>query len=301
MSLRLPSRQRTYGGSPTSGMTSRTLLELPAEIRNNIYHHVLCYDGVAPEVISARYPGQSRKFCSGLWIAPVRIPCNRFITEQSGLRLQLDVIAPIRSGVYPGVQVPVLASDVLTLLRTCRQIYEEAHHMFWAENTFIFSDQDTLHAFTYRIGEKAFQSIRTFGIEKTVNAEWINVNGGIDLGFWFADVRITPFLQTLHLHGWETRFEEYYCEREHWVPDNSNPLELKIRKFMIPCKTTYNWLRSPWNSQAKPLRANYRAANDRLFDNCALRYSQARRYLIVLDSIENEDEDYQSHTRVVTF
>lgn len=268
-------------------MTSRTLLELPAEIRNNIYRHALCYDGVTPEVISPWNPWQSRNVYSGLWEAPARIPCNNFLTEKSGLRLQLDVISPIRNGIYPGVQVPVLASDVLTLLRTCRQVYEEAHVIFWAENTFVFPDQDTLHAFAHRIGENSFQLIRTFGIEKTVNAEWINVDGRIDLGFWFADVRITPFLQALHLEGWGTKFEEHYCEREHWVPDNSDPSELKIRKFMIPCKTTYNWLTSPRTSKAKPVRDNSAATNDDFYDLCALEYSHARHFLTVLDSIED--------------
>ena len=250
-------------------MTSRTFLELPAEIRNDIYRHVLCYDGITPEVKSARSPWQSRTFCTRPSRNPLRRGQDLYCTERSGPRLQLDVIAPIRNGFYPGVQPPVPAGDILSLFRTCRRIYEEAHPIFWAENAFIFPDQDTMHAFTHRIGARCFALIRTLGIEKTVNAEWINLNGGLDLGYWFADVRMPPFLQALHLHGWETRFQEYDCVREHWFPDRSDPSEVKIRKSMIRCRTTYNWLTLPRTSRVGPVRDTSGVTDDGFYDDCA--------------------------------
>ena len=250
-------------------MASCTILELPAEIRIEIYRHVLCYDGITPEIKSVRNPWQSRTFRTGPWRNPFRMGQDSYSTERTGPRMQLDVIAPIRNGFYPGVQRPVPAGDILSLFRTCRQVYEEAHSIFWAENAFIFPDQDTMHAFTHHIGAKCFESIRTLGIEKTVNAEWINLNGGIDLGYWFADVRIPPFLQALHLHGWETRFEEYHCEREHWFPDRSDPSEVKIRKSMIRCRTTYNWLTLPRTKQVESVRDTSGVTDDGLYDTCA--------------------------------
>ena len=111
------------------------------------------------------------------------------------------------------------------------------------------------------------------------------MDGGISLGFWFADVGAPPFLPALLLDGWETRFEEHYCEREHWVPDSSGPSELKIRKSMIPCKTTYNWLTSPSTGKAKPSKEKSGVTTDGFYDICALEYSLARRHLILLDSI----------------
>lgn len=121
----------------------------------------------------------------------------------------------------------IWASEELPLI-----IEGEAHPIFWAKNAFIFPDQDTMHAFIHRFGAKSFELIRTPGVEQTVNAMWINVNGGRDLGYWFTDVGTAQFPQTLYLHGWETKFEEHNCKRERWVPDLSDPSEVKLRKFM---------------------------------------------------------------------
>ena len=42
----------------------------------------------------------------------------------------------------------------------------------WTENAFVFQHQDTLNAFTQKLGAKPFELVRTLGIETTVNAEW---------------------------------------------------------------------------------------------------------------------------------
>lgn len=236
-------------------MISRLLLELPAEIRNKIYRHVFCYDGIKPEVKSDWSPWG----VTNLRTRPSQNPHgmrqdsgSNLATERFVLRMQLNVIAPVRKGYCPGVLPLVLASDIFNLLRVCRQIYEEAHAIFWAENAFIFSSQDTMHVFLHRIKAKSFELIRTLGIEKTVDAEPINIaNGGIDIGFWYADVRIPPFLQPLHLYGWDASFEEYLCLRDHWIANYSDCMELKIRKMMIQCKTTYNWLTWPSISEVE--------------------------------------------------
>lgn len=180
--------------------------------------------------------------------------CRNLPTERSHPRMQLDVMAPVRKGFYPGLLPLVLASDVLNLLRVCRQVYEETHTIFWAENSFIFLSQYTMHVFLHQISAKSFELIRTLGIDNNVNAEWIKLaNGGI-LGGWFADVRIPPFLQPLHLSGWAINYEEYICLRDHWVADCSDPPELKMRKFLIRCKTTYNWLTWPSTSEMERIK-----------------------------------------------
>ena len=238
-------------------MTPHVFLELPAEIRNVIYRYVLCYDGITPEVRSAWSPWKPCAPCTRPQETSLSMrqgSCRNLETERSSTRMQLDVMAPILKAFYPGVLPPVLASDTLNLLRVCRQIHKEAHGIFWAENAFIFSNQDTMHVFLHRISAKSFELIRMLGIEKTANAEWINLaNGGV-LGYWFADARIPLFLEPLHLYGLEIKFEEYVCLRDHWVADYSDPLELKIRKYMIRCKTTYNWLMWPSTSDMKRIK-----------------------------------------------
>ena len=257
----------------TSSMISRVLLELPAEIRNNIYRHVLCYDGIKPEVKSNWSPWGVPNVRTRPSQTPHRMrqdSGSNLATERSVLRMQLNVIASVRKGFYPGVLPLVLASDIFNLLCVCRQIYEEAHAIFWAENAFIFSSQDTMHVFLHRIKVKSFALIRTLGIEKMVDAEPINLaTGGIDIGFWYADVRIPPFLQPLHLYGWDTRFEEYFCLRDHWVANYSDHMELKIKKTMIQCKTTYNWLIWPSVSEVEPTKDTSGSTGDGSHSNWA--------------------------------
>lgn len=158
-------------------MTSRSFLDLPGEIRTKIYHQVLCYDGITPEVRSLWDPwhcgpvdGRPQELC--------RLdPCAGRVTKPSGLHVQLDVMAPVRNGIAPGTQLPVLASDILTLPRTCRQVYEEAHPIFWAENAFIFPDQDALHAFTQCFNAKCLNFIGRLGIEATDDTERLDRRG----------------------------------------------------------------------------------------------------------------------------
>ena len=255
-------------------MTSRVFLELPAEIRNNIYRHALCYDGIIPEVRPSWTAWQSHTVCTTSWKTP--LPMSRELgsnlaTDWSSLRMRLDVMAPVRKGFYPGVVPSVLASDILNPLRACRQIYKEAHDIFWAENTFIFLDQETMHAFLHRIGTKNFNLIRSLGIERTINADCVYLaNTIVDMGYTVADIRIPPFLEQLHLHGWESKVEEYSCSRDYWFLDNSDPAELKITKFLIRCKTTYNWLTWPSNSEVEPTKETSGATGDSLYSVCAM-------------------------------
>lgn len=265
-------------------MPSRAFLELPAEIRNNVYRHLLCYDGITPEVRSPYNPWLSHNFHTGPRsnLLPIcQDPPGDTLIERSGLRMQLDVMAPIRNGIYHVVQPVVLASDILSLLRACRLIYEEAHPIFWAENVFIFPDQDIMHLFSNRIGAKSLDFIRTLGIEKTVSPDWINLHGSTNLAYWFGDLRIPPIRLPPYLHNWETGFEEYDCEREHWFTCRTIPSEGEMRKCMVPCKTIYKWLTRPPISEIKPVKDNDGIADDGLYDIQALEESLSRKCLIL--------------------
>ena len=228
-----------------SDLTSCHLLTLPAEIRNNIYRHVLCYDGIKPEVRSAWTPWEQWDLCKGPCNLRVRHSsrhesCNNFDHERSSLRMQLDVFAPVRRGFFTSDLPPVFANYVLNILRTCRKIYEEAHAIFWAENAFVFSSRLTTSWFKDWISDKSFELIRTLAIEDRVDIEWGNWRGSSLQKRCFA--RLPPVLQQPgHSYGWKINSDEYDCLRDHWSTDISNPRELKIRHHIIPCKIIYNW------------------------------------------------------------
>ena len=228
-----------------SDITSPHLLTLPGEIRTKIYRHVLCYDGIKPEVRSAWTPWEQWDLCTGP--CNLRVPhssrhesCNNFDHERSSLRMQLDVFAPVRRGFYTNDLPPVFASYVLNILRTCRQIYEEAHAIFWAENAFVFPSRLTMSRFKDRISDKSFELIRTLAIEDRVDIEWGNWGGSSFKNRCFA--RLPPVLQQPgHSHEWKMNSDEYDCLRDHWSTDISNPRELKIRHHIVPCNIIYNW------------------------------------------------------------
>lgn len=232
-----------------------SFLGLPPELRNNIYRRVLCYDGITPEVKSAWSPWQPCPDRLRPWEPSLTMgqnPWRNLQTERSALRMQLDVMAPVREGNYVGLLPVVPASDILNLFYVCHQIYEEARSIFWAENAFIFPGQDTMHVFLHRISAESFTMIRTLGIEKTVDAKWIEpANGGMQGSWGFTDVRIHPTLQPLHMSGWAIKYEENKCLRVQEVFDWSDPSNLKRRLFQVECKTTYNWLTWPSTSEWK--------------------------------------------------
>ena len=199
--------------------------------------------------------------------------------------MQLDVITSVRKGVYPTIVSPVLASDILNILRACRQIYEEAHAIFWAENAFVFPSLDTLHLFLHRISARSFGLIRMIGVEKTVNIEWIDLKNGCLLGCWFPDTRLSPFGQPLPRYGWQAKLEEYDCLRDHWVSDSSNPSELRIKKFQIQCKTSYSWLKRLSSNEMESTKDASATTNDASDENCAMEPLSRRRCLVLSEAV----------------
>ena len=192
--------------------------------------------------------------------------------------MQLDVIAPVRRGTYHNDLPLVIASYVLSILRTCRQIYEEAHAIFWAENAFVFSSLLTMSRFVDQINDKSFKLIRTLGIENRVDIEWMNRRGPSFQKCWFA--RIPDFLQQPRSsYEWEIKMDEYDCLRDDWVTDCNNPPELKITKHMIPCKTIYSWLTQLSTSEARLITHDAAATNNGSHDLCVPESPSIRRCL----------------------
>lgn len=205
----------------------------------NIYRHVLCYDGITPEFIFPWNPWYSCTY------------------KRIGLHLQLDVMAPVRNGIPPSYQPAVIANYILALIRTCRQIYEEAKHIFWAENAFIFRDQDRLNAFTHQMSAKPFELIRAFGIENTINAEWYKKFRLVDGIPWFANIRIPPLLEARHRHGWVTESEVYDTQGYHWIPDDISPSDKEAILNKSRCKTTYSRLTLPPTGEVKVVKGYF--------------------------------------------
>ena len=272
-----------------SDMTSLHLLKLPGEIRNNIYRHVLCYDGIKPEVRSAWSPWEPWDLCTGP--CNVHFPhssrhgsCSNFDHERSSLRMQLDVIVPVRRGFYPRTLPPVSVNYVLNILRTCRQIYEEAHAIFWAENAFVFSSELIMSRFVERISDKAFELIRTLGVETRVDTELVIQRGSSFQKCCFTEV--PPFLQQPgRSYEWKIKVDEYDCLRDDWVTNCSNPPELKITKNMIRCKTIYSWLTRLSTTEARLTTHDAGATNNGSHDLCVPESPSIRRCLTLSEAL----------------
>lgn len=212
------------------------LLKLPAEIRDKMYRHVLCFDGVKPAIRFDWNPWQPS------------------LTERSGLRMQVNVITPVRNGEYPGDLSHLLASDALSLLRTCHQVYKEAKFIFWAENAFIFLNGESMSTFMHQIRPECMQLIRILGIESVVDAVSLKIaNGGNEDRVWPAHDSRPPVLQPLQLDGWEVKVDNYLCKRLHWVPNPSELSYVQIRGLKIECMITYFWQTRPESSKVEPL------------------------------------------------
>lgn len=155
--------------------TAFRLLDLPAEIRTQIYREVLCYDGIAPEVkwqdygravelIYRETPPEPR-FTTGIFSDS---PRNKSDPHFGSLRLQLDVIKGVRSKCLPHNRKSILATDILNILFTCSQIYSEANVIFWAKNAFIFTHTTAMQYFVHFLGFNQRKLLTKLGIERTI-------------------------------------------------------------------------------------------------------------------------------------
>lgn len=118
---------------------SSPFLALPAEVRNQIYELVLTDEN--PSVFNYQlYYG------SKIWADGRISPKYEFL----GKPRHLDFLTP-----HP---------TRLALLQTCRQIYGEAYHIYYATHTFEFAYPEDLRLFLKTIGRKRRREIVSLGL-----------------------------------------------------------------------------------------------------------------------------------------
>lgn len=127
-----------------------SFFDLPGEIRNPIYRHVLVSNGIKPEFLSRTEEKKG----------------PRKLTEKMKGPMKLKVLTrfPCPQGYFTRDHSLVPARKVLALFFTCKQIYREAKGIFWAENSFLFNDFLEAHTFLKMLGRERRNLISRFGV-----------------------------------------------------------------------------------------------------------------------------------------
>ncbi|KAI9707202.1 MAG: hypothetical protein M1836_000162 [Candelina mexicana] len=119
--------------------SSSPLLALPGELRNQIYQFVLTDDN--PSVFNYEL-----KYSPKVW------PNGAFSPNYE------------TQGIARHLNHPTLPVTRLALLQTCRQIYGEAYHIYYATHIFEFRYQEDLRLFLKTIGRKRRREIVSLGL-----------------------------------------------------------------------------------------------------------------------------------------
>ena len=135
--------------------SSSRFLDLPAEIRNKIYRELLCFDGIMPE--SRWYWRWCNQLCDGFRTAK---------NPGSALRFQVDTVISVNNAIAPLNRPTLDAQWILMIFLTCRQIYNEAHVVFWSENAFVFRSEYRTARFLGTIGNAQQNLLRRIGLEQ---------------------------------------------------------------------------------------------------------------------------------------
>lgn len=148
------------------------LLDLPTEIRVQIYQEILCYDGIMPEVKRSRrseleFLDRPSPVLGGISVHQ-KNPWNR---DGDVLRMQLDTVPAAKNGMDDRDRLTIPAAYVLGIMFTCKQIYEEASPIFWSQNSFVFLDITTMEHFLKSIGTGQKNLVRHIGIERFVSSQ----------------------------------------------------------------------------------------------------------------------------------
>lgn len=157
-------QQRPFPESP--------LGRLPGEIRELIYEHVL----VAP-------PSQSTKYLR----VPLIAATNSDMTLANGAPITTNPKATSAESPQLALEKPPASAKVsyLAILQTCRQINREAYHIFYAKNSFHFTNAPDLLAFLFGIGQVRRAELTSLHIEGLV----------VDQSLWY-----TSFLDRYCIH-----------------------------------------------------------------------------------------------------
>lgn len=141
------------------------IFEIPAEIRDQIYEEVLCYDGIQPDLPQLRSrrrrPGPGRKDEP----KPKDFPgCLTKLHRVTPL-VQLNTIGCFERRIVPSSRPSVPLATVISLIYTNKQIYREALPIFWSSNAFVFQGADSVLRFLESIGAEQRRLLTKIGIE----------------------------------------------------------------------------------------------------------------------------------------
>lgn len=158
------------------------LLELPAEIRNQIYRYTLTKPDSPIDLCPWNYIDkpreddrlkgrlQKKKNAVKTWkanrVQPQRMRKENRQREKGRIQSEPDYIVVRHIPDLENLRTEMGAA----LLRTCKQIHQEASVIFWGENTWIFSGDAswlTIFRFLMTIGEKHRGSLRTIELHPT--------------------------------------------------------------------------------------------------------------------------------------
>ena len=169
-----------------------TLGRLPGEIRDMIFEHLL----VAPPSQATRY---------------LRVPDAAFVNPEE-TEARRSHVAPLQKSELGKV-------SYVAILQTCRQIYEEAYHVFYAKNAFHFTSVPVLIAFLKGIGPTRRAELTTLQLEGLV----------VDQAVWDKDV-----LDSYCLENNIGSVERKELEAERW--QSIHPQTHKVTELLDGCK-----------------------------------------------------------------
>lgn len=151
-----------------------SFLDLPGEVRNQIYRPALVFNGIRPMAPDC-YPYLRDVVVEIGWTSRWDEDWRDGIISPLVPFMQLDDLAVDTSKIYGSrKEKPTIPTcEVLAVLSTCKQIYHEARTIFWAENTFVFSTQYDQWAFVRGLGQDRRNLITKLGLRIICHEHWV--------------------------------------------------------------------------------------------------------------------------------
>lgn len=144
-----------------------SFLDLPGELRNQIYHDTLVFSSVTPIIPTGPRQGSivfeigSMKYRDedwGNWYYEPTIYSGRTANPT----LPNCKRAYNRKNTQDNPRIP--AQELLGIISICRQIYNEARRLFWAENSFLFHDKCDQYRFVGGLDQGRRELINRLGL-----------------------------------------------------------------------------------------------------------------------------------------
>lgn len=169
-----------------------SLGRLPGEIRDMIYEHLL----VAP-------PSQATTY--------LRVP-KAVVIDPNETEARRSLVPPLQ-------KLQLSKASYVAILQTCRQIYREAYHVFYAKNAFHFTDAPVLIAFLRGIGQIRRAELTSLYLEGLV----------VDQAVWNRDV-----LDDYCLENNVGSVEREEFEAERW--QSTHPETFEVTELLDDCR-----------------------------------------------------------------